>query len=70
LNTACGIEALILRLLLLAGPDSDPRVPELNRLRGRAQARTATGVHALREEFTRMIAPALAAEPRRRKAEG
>jgi hypothetical protein len=52
------------KLLALTGLDSDIWVGEVKRIRGKKQPLTAAGVHELRAEYTRTIAPAraLAAE--------
>ena len=52
------------KLLAATDLDSDTWVSEVKRIRGNKQPLTATGLHALRDEYTRTIAPAraLAAE--------
>ena len=52
------------KLLALTDLDSDIWVSEVKRLRGKKQPLTSAGLHALRDEYTRTIAPAraLAAE--------
>jgi hypothetical protein len=52
------------KLLAVSDLDSDTWVGEVKRIRGKKLPLTAAGVHALREEYTRTIAPAraLAAE--------
>ena len=48
----------------MAELESDTRVAEVRRMRGKQQPLTAAGLHALRDEYTRTIEPAraLAAE--------
>ena len=52
------------KLLAAIDLDSDTWAGEVKRIRGKKQPLTATGVHALRNEYTRTIEPAraLAAE--------
>jgi hypothetical protein len=52
------------KLLALTGLDSNTWVGEVKRLRGKKQPLSSAGLHALRDEYTRTIAPAraLAAE--------
>ena len=52
------------KLLAAIALDSDTWAGEVKRIRGKKQPLTATGVHALRNEYTRTIEPAraLAAE--------
>ena len=52
------------KLLAATDLDSDTWVGEVKRIRGKKQPLTAAGVHGLRDEYTRTIAPAraLAAE--------
>ena len=48
------------KLLAAADLDSDTWVGEVKRIRGKKLPLTAAGVHALRDEYTRPIAPACA----------
>jgi hypothetical protein len=59
-----GIEKPSNKLLAVTELDSDTWVGEVKRIRGKKLPLTAAGVHALRDEYTRTIAPAraLAAE--------
>ena len=52
------------KLLAATDLDSDTWVGEVKRIRGKKQPLTAAGLHGLRDEYTRTIAPAraLAAE--------
>jgi hypothetical protein len=52
------------KLLAATNLDSDTWVGEVKRIRGKKQPLTAAGLHGLRDEYTRTIAPAraLAAE--------
>ena len=58
------IEKPSTKLLAATELDSDTWVGEVKRIRGKKLPLTAAGVHALRDEYTRTIAPAraLAAE--------
>ena len=59
-----GIEKPSTKLLSVTDLDSDTWVAEVKRIRGKKRPLTATGLQALRDEYTRTIAPAraLAAE--------
>ena len=48
------------KLLFVADLDSDTWVAEVKRIRGKKHPLTAPGLHALRDEYTRTIAPARA----------
>ena len=48
------------KLLAATDLDSDTWVGEVKRIRGKKLPLTAAGVHGLRDEYTRTIAPALA----------
>ena len=48
------------KLLALTDLDSNTWVSEVKRLRGKKHPLSSTGIHALRDEYTRTIAPALA----------
>ena len=52
------------KLLAVTELDSDTWVGEVKRIRGKKRPLTATGLHALRDEYTRTVDPAraLAAE--------
>ena len=48
------------KLLALTELDSNTWVSEVKRIRGKKQALSSAGLHALRDEYTRTIAPARA----------
>jgi hypothetical protein len=64
LRVEYGIEKPSNKLLAVTDLDSDTRVAEVKRIRGKKLPLTAAGVHALRDEHTRALEPArvLAAE--------
>jgi hypothetical protein len=64
LRVEYGIEKPSNKLLALTDLDSDAWVAEVKRIRGKQHPLTAAGLHALRDEHSRTIAPAraLAAE--------
>jgi len=64
LRVEYGIEKPSNKLLALTDLDSETWVSEVKRIRGKKQPLTAAGLQALRDEYTRTIAPAraLAAE--------
>ena len=62
LRVEYGIEKPSNRLLAATDLDSDTWAGEMKRIRGKKLTLTAAGVHALRDEFTRTIAQARAAE--------
>jgi hypothetical protein len=53
-----GIEKPSNKLLAMTELDSDTWVAEVKRIRGKQHPLTAAGLHALRDEYTRAIAPA------------
>ena len=52
------------KLLAATELDSDTWVAEVKRIRGKKQPLTAAGVHALRDEYTRTIAPPAPSPPK------
>ena len=58
------------KLLAATDLDSDTWVGEVKRIRGKKQPLTAAGVHGLRDEYTRTIAPARARAAETVKLEG
>jgi hypothetical protein len=64
LRVEYGIEKPSNKLLALTDLDSDTWVSEVKRIRGKKQPLSSAGLHALRDEYTRTLAPAraLAAE--------
>ena len=48
------------KLLAVTDLDSDTWVAEVKRIRGKKQSLSSAGLHALRDEYTRTIAPARA----------
>jgi hypothetical protein len=64
LRVEYGIEKPSNKLLALTDLDSNTWVSEVKRIRGKKQPLTSAGLHALRDEYARTIAPsrALAAE--------
>ena len=55
------------KLLAATELNSDTWVGEVKRIRGKKLPLTAAGLHALRDEYTRTIAPARARAAKRRK---
>ncbi|MGO8928355.1 MAG: hypothetical protein ACLQU3_15920 [Limisphaerales bacterium] len=64
LRVEYGVEKPSNKLLALTDLDSNTWVSEVKRIRGKKQPLSSAGLHALRDEYTRTIAPAraLAAE--------
>ena len=64
LRVEYGIEKPSNKLLALTELDSNSWVSEVKRIRGKKQPLSSAGLHALRDEYTRIIEPtrALAAE--------
>ena len=60
LRVEYGIKKPSNKLLVLTDLDSNTRVSEVKRIRSKKQPLSSAGLHALRHEYTRTIAPARA----------
>jgi hypothetical protein len=69
LRVEYGIEKPSTKLLTPTELDSDAGVAEVKRIRGKKRPLTAAGLQALRDEHTRIIAPARALASKRRQKE-